>query len=194
MSGARQSTASGGALDGLDRLDWDSFWDLSTPSAAAEIMTGTYGTRATLAAADCAKTARWDGRDEDYRFWVAVLAHLTATQRVGRRRAAVSPRTGPHRSSGCAVALAFLVRLYGGDRWGLLAMLARRAAFLRRYGTQEDLQFLIELQCAARGPGGSEPPTAEHVTLQAGLSEGFRSGIAEDFDMAAIQQEPDRKA
>ena len=38
-----------------------------------------YGAHAAEAAASCAEAAQADDRDEDYRFWTAVVARLTTS-------------------------------------------------------------------------------------------------------------------
>jgi hypothetical protein len=62
----------------LDSLDWNSFWDLATPEQGARAMAESCGPGAVAAAIDCARGARADHRDDDYRFWIAVLARLRA--------------------------------------------------------------------------------------------------------------------
>ncbi|WP_292668562.1 hypothetical protein [Mesorhizobium sp.] len=51
-------------------------WELSNPQAATEAAIALYGSSATTAAAWCAVSARCDGREADYRFWLAVFAQL----------------------------------------------------------------------------------------------------------------------
>lgn len=53
--------------------DWKSFWDISTPDRAAAEATLIYGPKAALAVVQCSLGAKADGRDEDHRFWLAVL-------------------------------------------------------------------------------------------------------------------------
>ena len=53
--------------------DWESFWDISTPERAATEATRIYGENAGLAVMHCGLGAKADGRDDDYRFWVAVF-------------------------------------------------------------------------------------------------------------------------
>ena len=64
--------------------DWKSFWDISTPDRAASEVALIYGEDAALAVAQCSLGAKADGRDEDHRFWLAVLDCL-------RRRPAAAP-------------------------------------------------------------------------------------------------------
>ena len=53
-----------------------SFWDLVSPDQAAWFLIKAYGPAAALAAARCNLAAYEDGRDEDYRFWYAVVVRL----------------------------------------------------------------------------------------------------------------------
>ena len=64
----------------VDVSDWHSFWDVASPRQGATALIEMYGDAASEAAADCAASARADNRDDDYRFWVAVLARLRATE------------------------------------------------------------------------------------------------------------------
>ena len=64
-----------------DAQDWQSFWDIASPEAGAAALTKFYGPAASQAAADCASAAIADDRDEDYRFWTAVLSRLRAAER-----------------------------------------------------------------------------------------------------------------
>lgn len=61
--------------------DWRSFWDLASPERGAATMIELYGESAAAAAADCASAALADDRDEDFRFWTAVLARVRAAER-----------------------------------------------------------------------------------------------------------------
>ena len=61
-------------------LDWHSFWDLASPRQGAIALTEMYGDAAAAAAADCAAWAHADNRDDDYRFWIAVLARLRGAE------------------------------------------------------------------------------------------------------------------
>jgi hypothetical protein len=58
--------------------EWMSFWDIANPRQGARALDEMYGEAAAAAAANCAEAARADDRDEDYRFWIAVLARLQA--------------------------------------------------------------------------------------------------------------------
>jgi hypothetical protein len=64
--------------------EWCSFWDLASSERGAATMMELYGELAAAAAADCANAAHADDRDEDYRFWTAVLARVRAAERQGR--------------------------------------------------------------------------------------------------------------
>lgn len=67
----------------LDLPDWHhSFWDLANPRQGAKALTEMYGDAAAAAAAKCAVDARSDDRDDDFRFWIAVLARLQAAQQL----------------------------------------------------------------------------------------------------------------
>lgn len=61
--------------------DWRSFWDLANPEEGASAVVALFGAEAATAASHCASSAIADDRDEDYRFWVAVLARVLATNR-----------------------------------------------------------------------------------------------------------------
>ena len=60
-----------------DSFDWRSFWDLASPDEAAIAFVELYGANAGRAAHQCVLTAAVDGRDEDQRFWLAVVARLS---------------------------------------------------------------------------------------------------------------------
>ena len=62
-----------------DLSTWNSFWDLATPEEAADALQSFYGSAAAEAAGHCASAAKGDGRESDYRFWLAVSAALTGT-------------------------------------------------------------------------------------------------------------------
>lgn len=64
----------------LNLPEWDSFWDLATPEQGAIAIMELCGPEAVSAAADCAAVAYEDDRDEDYRFWTAVLARVRAAK------------------------------------------------------------------------------------------------------------------
>ena len=64
----------------LDQQDWHSFWDIANPRQGAKALIEMYGEAAAAAAAKCVADARADERDDDYRFWVAVLARLRAAE------------------------------------------------------------------------------------------------------------------
>lgn len=56
--------------------DWQSFWDIATPQAAARKLRSEYGEKAVQAATQCAEQAGRDDRPEDQRFWDAVIRLL----------------------------------------------------------------------------------------------------------------------
>ncbi|WP_353646796.1 hypothetical protein [Mesorhizobium sp. WSM2239] len=51
-------------------------WELADPEAAALAALDIYGSSAATAAAWCALTAHFDGREGDYRFWCRVFSKL----------------------------------------------------------------------------------------------------------------------
>ncbi|MEI9411891.1 hypothetical protein [Mesorhizobium salmacidum] len=51
-------------------------WELADPAATVEATIELYGPDAATAAAWCALTAKFDGREEDYRFWYTVFSKL----------------------------------------------------------------------------------------------------------------------
>lgn len=52
------------------------FRHFADPSEAVDAAIELYGSKASLAAASAAFTARYAGRDEDFRFWFAVFSQL----------------------------------------------------------------------------------------------------------------------
>jgi hypothetical protein len=56
--------------------DWNSFWDLATPTEAAAMLRESYGAGAADAALECASVAKNDDRETDHFFWLAVSAEL----------------------------------------------------------------------------------------------------------------------
>lgn len=66
-------------LIGVDDSDNEglTLWELTNPAAIARTATDLYGSRAATAAAYCALTAHFDGRQDDYRFWCTVFAQLS---------------------------------------------------------------------------------------------------------------------
>ncbi|TGT71828.1 MULTISPECIES: hypothetical protein [unclassified Mesorhizobium] len=52
------------------------FWHFADPSDAVDAAIELYGSKASLAAASAAFTARYAGRDEDFRFWFTVFSRL----------------------------------------------------------------------------------------------------------------------
>lgn len=59
-----------------DLSNWQSFWDLASPEKGAQQMRDIFGLEAVKAASGCASAAQADDRDEDFRFWTAVVARL----------------------------------------------------------------------------------------------------------------------
>ncbi|MDX8502458.1 hypothetical protein RFM99_29170 [Mesorhizobium sp. VK4C] len=53
-----------------------SFWAIADPVTAANAARAVYGSHAATAAAHCALTAHFDGRNGDYRFWCRVFHEL----------------------------------------------------------------------------------------------------------------------
>jgi hypothetical protein len=70
--------------------DWKSFWDVSSPEEAAGTLRELYGVATAEAASKCAVAAQCDGRDEDYRFWIATLAELNGDWANRERQGAAS--------------------------------------------------------------------------------------------------------
>lgn len=58
-------------------FDWNSFWDLTTPTEAAEMFREFYDSGAAADAAHCATAAKNDDRPADHRFWLAVASILS---------------------------------------------------------------------------------------------------------------------
>ena len=65
--------------NGIDKL---TLWELATPAAIARKAIDLYGSKAATAAAYCALTAHFDGRQNDYRFWCTVFAQLNTTPKA----------------------------------------------------------------------------------------------------------------
>ncbi len=72
--------------------DWNSFWDLATPTEAAAMLRDSHGPRAAEAAEECASAAKNDDRDTDHFFWLAVAAEL----KKDRSAAAAASQPIPH--------------------------------------------------------------------------------------------------
>lgn len=53
-----------------------SFWDIASPRQGATALRQWFGDQAAAEAQRCADAAKADGRDDDYRYFVAVLAQL----------------------------------------------------------------------------------------------------------------------
>jgi hypothetical protein len=51
-------------------------WHFANPSEAVDAAIALYGSRASLAAASAAFTARYAGREDDFRFWFTVFSQL----------------------------------------------------------------------------------------------------------------------
>lgn len=51
-------------------------WNFADPNEAAKAALDVYGSDAATAAAHCALTAHFDGRERDFRFWFAVFSQL----------------------------------------------------------------------------------------------------------------------
>ncbi|RWC00350.1 MAG: hypothetical protein EOQ57_17315 [Mesorhizobium sp.] len=60
-------------LGGGNRL---TLWHYASPSEAADAAIALYGSGASLAAASAAFTARYAGREDDFRFWFTVFSEL----------------------------------------------------------------------------------------------------------------------
>lgn len=58
-----------------------SFWDIASPRQGATALRQMFGDEAAAAAQSCAKAAQADKRDDDYRYWIAVLARLKSWDR-----------------------------------------------------------------------------------------------------------------
>jgi hypothetical protein len=58
--------------------DWRSFWDLATPEEGASAIIEIYGAGAAEAVLGCVAAAQHDDREEDCRFWTAVLECVEA--------------------------------------------------------------------------------------------------------------------
>ena len=72
-------------------------WHFASPSEAVEAAVALYGSKASLAAASAAFTARYANREDDFRFWFTVFSQLRQreheeppTQKISR-----SDDTGP---------------------------------------------------------------------------------------------------
>ncbi|UCI31999.1 hypothetical protein [Mesorhizobium sp. B4-1-4] len=72
-------------LAGGNRL---TLWHFANPSEAVDAAIALYGAKASLAAASAAFTARYAGREDDFRFWFIVFSQL-------RRRDGQEPSEDP---------------------------------------------------------------------------------------------------
>lgn len=64
----------------VESANWQSFWDVASPYEAASAFIELYGSNAVSAAQECVRTAVSDGRNEDARFWKAVIVVLRNNQ------------------------------------------------------------------------------------------------------------------
>ncbi|RWL77971.1 MAG: hypothetical protein EOR69_28515 [Mesorhizobium sp.] len=58
-------------------------WDFADPNEAANAALDVYGPDTITAAAHCALSAHFDGRERDYRFWFAVFSKLNGVRPQG---------------------------------------------------------------------------------------------------------------
>ncbi|TGP50717.1 hypothetical protein EN873_22835 [bacterium M00.F.Ca.ET.230.01.1.1] len=65
-------------LAGANRL---TLWHFANPEEAADAAVALYGSGASLAAASAAFTARYAGREDDFRFWFTVFSQLRRSDR-----------------------------------------------------------------------------------------------------------------
>lgn len=75
--------------------DWNSFWDLATPTEAAAMLRDSYGPGAADAAQECASAAQKDDRETDHLFWLAVAAELKKHPGL-QKHPAMAPRDRSH--------------------------------------------------------------------------------------------------
>lgn len=62
--------------DDLFEFPGHSFWDIASPRQGATALRQWFGDQAATQAQRCADTAKAEERDDDYRYWIAVLARL----------------------------------------------------------------------------------------------------------------------
>ncbi|WP_265519619.1 hypothetical protein [Nitratireductor luteus] len=79
------------AADGSGEM---TLWNFADPAEAVDITASLYGSKASLAAASAAFTARYAGREADFRFWFTVFAEL---QRRGEQACASGEGDPPSR-------------------------------------------------------------------------------------------------
>ncbi|TPI27665.1 hypothetical protein FJW08_23475 [Mesorhizobium sp. B3-2-1] len=56
-------------------------WHFGSPSEAVDAAVGLYGSKASLAAASAAFSARYAGREDDFQFWFTVFSQLRQQER-----------------------------------------------------------------------------------------------------------------
>ncbi|MET3523922.1 hypothetical protein [Mesorhizobium abyssinicae] len=66
-------------------------WHFADPSEAVDAAIALYGSGASLAAASAAFTARYAGRDDDFRFWFAVFSQLRYREGEGSSKQEIAP-------------------------------------------------------------------------------------------------------
>ncbi|MDJ0969566.1 MAG: hypothetical protein QNJ06_06660 [Kiloniellales bacterium] len=87
-----------------DAFNWKSFWEIATPEEAARILTDWFGIMAAQLAVDCALAAGSDQRDDDRRFWLAVLDSLTGSTQRRSRAQPTAVEAGRAAPRGAAIA------------------------------------------------------------------------------------------
>ncbi|WP_292097416.1 hypothetical protein, partial [Mesorhizobium sp.] len=88
--------------DSEDILSGDNpltLWHFADPSEAVDAALALYGSNAALAAASAAFTARYAGRQDDFRFWFAVFLQLRCCERKGAAASDEEPIVSPLRTS-----------------------------------------------------------------------------------------------
>ncbi len=87
-----------------DAFNWKSFWEIATPEEAARILTEWFGMMAAQLAVDCALAAGNDQRDDDRRYWLAVLDSLTGSTQRRSTAPPVAAEVGRSAPRGAAIA------------------------------------------------------------------------------------------